>query len=458
MRVYKKRTNRESVSEEVMKAAICLVLKNRDRKGFSIRSVARMHKINYATLSRYIKKCKRSSDGGDEEMDGTSESGDELSLEWKKIPGQVFSRDHEVALVDYINLCSRVNSALRPKHARSLAYQYARKFDLNHPTSWDKNKKAGEDWLTSFLRRNESLLPFSSQAMRSRAASFNEADAKKFYDRLKELYDRHDFKSSNIYNMSVSSVTTIVATGKIVRRSDDSVESAEKSVEKSGETVTLVIAASAIGKSVPPMLIFPRKKYHHRFVENGPADCVGIGNATGSMTDEALVGFVKHLLKYARPSDPSPVLLIMDNSCAAHLSVPLLDFCKSEAVSLLSLPPHCTQKLQPLDHPIAKSFSDCCRISMDEWLKRCPGKKMTVHDLPAIIKEPLLAAMTSSSVIAGFARTGVYPFVAQKFDSELVVEPHFLTSADFEQPTTAINSLPMEYPDFGHLMKNEDLI
>ncbi|GFR98154.1 tigger transposable element-derived protein 6-like protein [Elysia marginata] len=48
----------------------------------------------------------------------------------------------------------------------------------------------------------------------------------------------------------------------------------------------------------------------------------------------------------------SPILLLLDNH-VSHLYIPAIDLCKENHITLLSLPPCTSHKLQPLDRVVS---------------------------------------------------------------------------------------------------------
>lgn len=64
-------------------------------------------------------------------------------------------------------------------------------------------------------------------------------------------------------------------------------------------------------------------------------------------------------------------------------------------------------------------FKNYCANQQDAWLRNNPGKTITVHDIPFIVKEALLLALNPTNIINGFRKTGIFPFnkdVFQKVD------------------------------------------
>ena len=72
-------------------------------------------------------------------------------------------------------------------------------------------------------------------------------------------------------NLDKTGVTTVQKPRSIVATKDlkkiGSITSSER-----GELVTMCVAASANGNTVPPMFIFPRVKYHDHFIPDGPVE------------------------------------------------------------------------------------------------------------------------------------------------------------------------------------------
>ena len=69
------------------------------------------------------------------------------------------------------------------------------------------------------------------------------------------------------------------------------------------------------------------------------------------MTEEMFVLYLKHFVKFARCTKERSCLLILDNH-VSHLSIDGLTYAKENGIIMLSLPPHCSPRLQPLDRSV----------------------------------------------------------------------------------------------------------
>ncbi|XP_065671971.1 uncharacterized protein LOC136089810 [Hydra vulgaris] len=254
------------------------------------------------------------------------------------IPGykksrRVFNLEQEKAIASYISTASNIYYGLSPYEARKLAFECAIKYNLNFPKSWLKLSMVGPDWMRGFLNRHSGLSI-----------------------RTPEATNRNHFSASNIYNVDETGITTVQKPNKVIARKGIKQVGALTSQER-GTLVTIVLAVNACGNSVPPMFLFPRKKIYDHFIRDGPNECIGASNGSGWMNEECFVTYLNHFIRHVKPKKESPVLLLLDNH-QSHLSVQLITLCKDNRIVLLSFPPHCSHKLQPLDRSVFGPFKN----------------------------------------------------------------------------------------------------
>jgi len=242
----------------------------------------------------------------------------------------------------------------------------------------------------------------------SRASSFNEHNVSKFFDNLAEVMDRYQFEPKDIWNMDETGVTTVQKPSKIVAQKGIKQVGAVTSAER-GRLVTVAVAINAQGGHIPPFFVFPLKRFQDHMIREGPVGCAGAGNASGWMQDAEFLLFLQHFKRQVKPTVNQKCLLLLDNH-ASHISIQALDFCKENGIVLLSFPPHCTHKLQPLDRAVFGPFKKMINTATDNWMRNHPGRTMTIHYIPGIVKEAFPLSVTDKNVIAGFSCTGISPF------------------------------------------------
>ena len=170
----------------------------------------------------------------------------------------VFSTAEEASLTEYAKKAARLFYGLSTTQTRKLAYNYARTLNKDIPSSWAENERAGEDWLSGFLKRNATISLLSPEATSlSRATSFNRFNVAKFFDILMEVYARDQYGPERIWNVDETGCTTVHKPAKVLATTGAKQVGAIVSAER-GQLVTLCCAVNAVGNSVPPMFIFPR--------------------------------------------------------------------------------------------------------------------------------------------------------------------------------------------------------
>lgn len=174
-----------------------------------------------------------------------------------------------------------------------------------------------------------------------------------------------------------------------------------------GTLVTVALSVNAAGTFIPPFIVFPRVHFKEHFLRDGPIGCTGDANPSGWMMETNFLKFAKHFVHHVRCSNSNPCLLILDNH-ESHLSAAVLDYFKDNGVTLLSFPPHCSHKLQPLDRSVYGPLKKYVNSACDTWMAT-NKRPMTIHDIPSILATTIPLAATPSNIMAGFRVSGISP-------------------------------------------------
>lgn len=318
---------------------------------------------------------------------------------------------------------------MTPKECRTIAYECAKKNNIKIPKSWETNKMAGKDWLMAFRRRHNLTLRKPEPCSLARATSFNRHNVDKFYNNLEKLINRHSAfaDGTRIFNLDETSTNTVQKPPKIIapkgKKCIGKVTSAER-----GTLVTTCCIICANGNALPPIMVFPRKKFKDHMIKNTPAGTLGLASPTGWMNSTLFPDVIKHFIKHTNSSKKNPAILIMDNH-ESHLCIEALDLAKEAGVHVLTLHPHTSGKLQPLDVGIYGPFKVYYNSAIDSWLMRNPGKPVTIYDVGELVGTAFQKAMTPINITHAFSKCGIYPFDRHKFTDE-----DFLPSSVTDRP------------------------
>ena len=397
-----KKTNKVAIPSETMKVAVNKVL-----EGTQLNVVARQFNIDRMTLKRYCRKKRLNPNE---------------AFKPNYNNRQVFTAEDEKSLSSYLLIASKMNYGLSTRSTRLLAYEFDLKNNKICPSSWIKNKIAGIDWLQGFMKRQPELSLRTPEATSfARSTAFNKHTVREFFQNLKTVRNRYKYNPNCIYNVDETGLTTVQKPVKVLAGRGSKQVGRITSAER-GTLVTACCASNAIGNSIPPLFIFPRVKFHDYMIKEGPPGCVGFANPSGWMNSEIFIEWIKHFVKYSNCSQESPVLLLLD-SHESHISVKGLELAIQHGITMISFPPHCSHKLQPLDRTVFGPLKSFYNSACDNWMVSNP-RPMTIYDIVSIVREPYTKAFSPSNIQTGFRVAGIEPF-----NSEIFKDDEYLPSS-----------------------------
>ncbi|KAF2885599.1 hypothetical protein ILUMI_20583 [Ignelater luminosus] len=252
--------------------------------------------------------------------------------------------------------------------------------------------------------------------------SFNKTNVGNFFKN-----ERYKFGPEAIYNIDKTGLTTVQRTVRvIVFKGSKQVGQARSA--KRGCLVTLCCGVNAIGNCILPYFIFPRVNFRPYMLNEAPIGSDGSAHVSGWMT-------APNVLKcmHAKPNPSSPVLVLLDNY-ESHISVDILNYYKEVGIVLLTFPPHCSKKLQPLDLSVYGPLKTYYNTAATDWLVSNPGKTSTIYEIPKLAA----VALPQAFKLQNIASAGIGPF-----NSNLFSDDDYLCSAvtDPSVPNTKIHLL-----------------
>ena len=412
-----------------MERALEDVLKN----SMSERRAANVYGVKRSTLKRRLKEARQLPD--------CSGLGLLHCTAYNNSAMKIFSLAEEKQLVDYCLRASKMGYGLSPIKLRQLAYEFAAKLQkrLPHsrpglPNPWEENKQAGQDWFRAFLRRHQELSVRKPESTSiGRMSAFNKHNVDVFYSNLRDVLEKYQFEPNRVWNCDETGVSTVQVPEHVIagkgERQVASVTSAER-----GTLVTMCNAVNACGSSVPPFYVFPRVHFKDIFLKNGLPGCAGTAQITGWMVETTFVQWLHHFIAHVHPSKTNPVLLILDNH-ETHMSIDFIDLAADNGIVVLTIPPHTTHKLQPLDVSVYGPFKRLYNREMDTWLVSHPGKTVSIYDIAEVSGKAWSKAAMPANVISGFAASGIHPFQPDIWQDE-----HFCLAQVTDRP----NPQPMQ--------------
>lgn len=360
----------------------------------------------------------------------------------------IFSNNEECMLTDYLLKASKMHYGLTAYQARTLAFEYALALKKKCPQSWGKNKAAGYDWLKGFMGRNNQLSLRAPEATSlGRATSFNKANVDAFFNNLMTVYDKYKLAPDCIYNCDETGVNTVNNPPRVIAARGEKQVGQVTSAER-GEQVTVLCTVNAIGNTVPPVFIYPRVRYKDVFLRGAPPGSLALPSRSGWMCANLFVLSLDHIIKHTKCSKEHPILLVLDNH-ESHVNIDVINKAKENGVIMLTFPPHCSHRLQPLDVSVYASFKSHYNRVCNDWLVSNPGKTITIYCIAELVGQAYPLAVSQKNIISGFQKTGIYPFNSEPFGEE-----DYLMSAVTDrplEPACTSPSVSIEVPSCSHV-------
>ncbi|XP_065650858.1 uncharacterized protein LOC136079024 [Hydra vulgaris] len=203
----------------------------------------------------------------------------------------------------------------------------------------------------------------------ARAQGFNKERVQSFFNLLSKLYMEEKLTSDRLYNMDETSLST-VQDGQIkIISARGKKRVGIMTISEQGNSVTAVVCVSAAGFYVPPILIYKRKRMKPEITNGAPPGTVFSTQEKGWMSNEGFLDWLNHFIKVVKPLKQSKVLLILDGHVTHSKNLAVIYLARNAGVRMVSLPPHTTHRLQPLDVAFFGPLGTYYDEAMRKWMR-----------------------------------------------------------------------------------------
>ena len=260
----------------------------------------------------------------------------------------------------------------------------------------------------------------------ARAMAFNPFNVHAFFDNLKSILSNSNIPPTRIWNLDETGINTVPNSRNILCRTGTKQVGQIRSGER-GLNITMCCRVSATGMALPPAFIFPRVRFASHMLRGAPAGSLGLANPSGWMKQDIFPQVLKHFIDNMTVSKDQPGVLIMDNH-NSHITLEGVELAKNHGLDLLTLPPHCSHKLQPLDVGVFGAFKKFYSSFCNEWHLSHPGETLPLYYVAGLSNKAFVKSCTLENITSSFRRTGIFPF-----NSEIFTEDEFLPSTVTDQ-------------------------
>ena len=138
---------------------------------------------------------------------------------------------------------------------------------------------------------------------------------------------------------------------------------------------------------------------------DAPPGTLGLATPSGWMNSELFPEVLEHFIVHMGCSVQKPAVLPCDNH-ESHLSIRVINMARENGLTIITFPPHCSHRLQPLDVSVFGPLKSHFKTAVNEWNLNHPGTRITIYDLPQCFSRAFHRA---------FKRTGICTLSIQTY-------------------------------------------
>ena len=208
----------------------------------------------------------------------------------------------------------------------------------------------GHKWLSGFLKGHPDIsLKKARNLSIARAMGANPTIIGQWYSLLKEVMDTVDIMSpEQIWSGDKTGVQNVRKEIKVLGYRKICTFQVSS---KQGETSMVLSFVSAAGNVVPPLVIHKEQCVQDSWKLKAPGD-VQLGTTTkGCITKTKFHQYGLHFIKYLKNTGLAKWknLLIVDGHKSHLYNLPFYEVMRANGIEVLTIPPHTSHLLQPLD-------------------------------------------------------------------------------------------------------------
>lgn len=366
--------------------------------GQTIRGAAKEFGIPYTTL---LKKCN-----------GTVGTGLKMG------PATLLAASQEEKLVDWVLSCGRNGIPVK----RELLISSVAELFMDRPEENPfKNGRPGRKWLNLFLKRHPQISERIPESINKARALVTPERIRNWFRYVRDHLEEEEVLDiledpSRIFNADETGFQSCPKTGKVLGPKGLK-NFYEVKIGNEKESVTVMCAFSAIGLTVPPMIVYPLKRISQAIAMNLNPEW-GIGRSeNGWMTSGLYFEYISNIFYpwLIRNNVQLPVVLFVDGH-RSHISYHVSQYCKDHGIFHIALTPNATHILQPADVSVFKPLKVRWRDVVYNWKIQNPNKSVTREMFGNLLQHALDDGVTEDIIRNGFKRCGLFPFDADAVD------------------------------------------
>jgi hypothetical protein len=181
------------------------------------------------------------------------------------------------------------------------------------------------------------------------------------------------------------------------------------------EFISLLACVSAIGRAIPPLLIYrgANGELQDTWVQDArSSDGIWFGASENGWSNNriGLLWLQKVFERFTKPKSPRAYRLLIVDGHSSHVNMAFVDFADRHRIIIMVLPPHTTHRLQPLDVGLFQPLSTAYFVELDKLMNKSGGLvAMSKRFFYSLFKTAWEKSFTEKNIQHAFAKPGIWP-------------------------------------------------
>ena len=285
-------------------------------------------------------------------------------------------------------------------------------------------QRVGTRWASTFVNRQPELKMRLSRAYDyQRALCEDPEKIKAWFALLRNMKAKYGIQDEDVYNFDETGFMMGQITSMMVVTGADRSGKRKKILPGNREWVTVIQGVCSDGWCVPPFIVVKGVYHLANWYSDStlPRNWVIKPTSNGWTDNETGLDWIRHFEKHTATRARGRYRLLGIDGHESHVSAAFEAFCKEKRIVTVSMPPHSSHLLQPLDVGCFSPLKRAYGYEIEGFMKSLVNH-ITKAEFLIAFQAAFSKVFTLENVKAAFQGAGLVPFNPERVISKLDVK------------------------------------